>query len=873
VDDRRAGSPLSGGPPSLAVTDATPRTRLQWFQDLAGNALREGQCALAAGDLARARSWLEHAHRIAPADVTATLALAVLLLRAGEPGRVAGLLDPIAAEADQREIWLFLVAAGTAIGATDAAAAALVRALSGHVLADAEGFRTLAGAVARAAAAPGWCGVDADLLVVAEPCGGKVSRLRFNGAAWRGPRQAPGTPSLAVTLDGCHLLGSPIDLARIRRVEAVVRVDGGGLSGWAWMPGNPDTDPVLTVRGSGAGPAFSIRADGLGATATQALARPRDFHIPAADLAGLSGMLHVTGADGRDVAGSPLDPGAEARGAAAVARAVARLFPAFGPPAPQPGDAALAVVGVQADLRGPPADAPAWPDRHVAVVVPVHDAPRMTLDCLDSVFATVPAGTGVIVVDDASRDPGLVAALDGMAASGRIRLLRHAVNLGFPASANAGLRAAMAEGGDAVLLNSDTLVTPGWLDGLRACVHAGGDIGTATPLSNNGSILSYPDPDRLGSVPDAAAANRLARLAARADAAAGIDIPTAVGFCMYVRRECLQAVGVFRTDLFAQGYGEENDFCLRARHLGWRSVAATGVFVAHLGGRSFGLSTSRLIERNLDVIERLHPGYGALIDAHHAADPLAGARRRLDIARWEASFARPRRGAVADAGPVVLITHDNGGGVERVVRRRCADLAAEGRRAIVLRPVPARSGPKGTVPGQCVVGDGADGGFPNLRFAVPRELDVLARLLGRSRPTSLEVHHLMEHEHALLRLGRLLDVPVDMHLHDYAAFCPRVTLLNPARQYCGEPADPAVCDACVADGGRAAGDDLPVAALRARSAAALRRRAAWWCRPPMPHRGCAAIFPRSARWCAGWRTTSRSRRRRRCVSVRSGVSA
>ena len=83
------------------------------------------------------------------------------------------------------------------------------------------------------------------------------------------------------------------------------------------------------------------------------------------------------------------------------------------------------------------------------------------------------------------------------------------------------------------------------------------------------------------------------------------------------------------------------------------------------------------------------------------------------------------------------------------------------------------------------------------------------------------MHHLIGHEHALLRLGRLLDVPVDMHLHDYAAFCPRVTLLNPARQYCGEPADPAVCDACVADGGRAAGDDLPVAALRARSAADL----------------------------------------------------
>ena len=57
---------------------------------------------------------------------------------------------------------------------------------------------------------------------------------------------------------------------------------------------------------------------------------------------------------------------------------------------------------------------------------------------------------------------------------------------------------------------------------------------------------------------------------------------------MYIRRECLDAAGLFRADVFAQGYGEENDFCLRARHLGWRHVAVPGVFVAHLGGRSFG---------------------------------------------------------------------------------------------------------------------------------------------------------------------------------------------------------------------------------------------------------------------------------------------
>ena len=43
-----------------------------------------------------------------------------------------------------------------------------------------------------------------------------------------------------------------------------------------------------------------------------------------------------------------------------------------------------------------------------------------------------------------------------------------------------------------------------------------------------------------------------------------VGIPTAVGFCMYIRRECLKEVGEFRAEVFGKGYGEENDFCLRA---------------------------------------------------------------------------------------------------------------------------------------------------------------------------------------------------------------------------------------------------------------------------------------------------------------------
>ncbi len=117
-------------------------------------------------------------------------------------------------------------------------------------------------------------------------------------------------------------------------------------------------------------------------------------------------------------------------------------------------------------------------------------------------------------------------------------------------------------------------------------------------------------------MPDLRETGRLAALARRANGGAVVDIPVGVGFCMYIRRDCLDAVGLLRADVFAQGYGEENDFCLRARHLGWRHVAAPGVFVAHVGGQSFGAAASHLRARNSVLLERMHPGYAGLIQRH-----------------------------------------------------------------------------------------------------------------------------------------------------------------------------------------------------------------------------------------------------------------
>jgi GT2 family glycosyltransferase/glycosyltransferase involved in cell wall biosynthesis len=810
------------------------RTQAEWYAEFAYAAWQSSQAAASSGRLDEARRWLERARRLAPVDVTVRISLGVVLLRAGEPHAAATMFDEVARAHDLSEVWLGLAAARAETRDWPAAAAALSAALSHHVLSASTSIAPLATRIAREAGAAGWCCVHG---------GGRIelwlaSRGRARCVASLDGRTLAACPSvmpptghhLALTRDGRPLLGSPISLDHLRRSEGFVEAVAGGLRGWAWHPGDSDRDPVLLVTPARGGRTLRVVAADRDIDSQEPMGRPRRFELPAAALASRPGMLHVIGLDGRPLAGSPLDPAAETRAGMNVARTIAAAWPA----AARRGakrDISLdaASLAVPAALRGPPATACLEPQRPIAVIVPVYRDRSLTLACLKSVRDTMPPGTGLIVVDDATPERELAASLDELAAQGTIHLIRQAANRGFPGAANAGLRAAAAlpTRPDMLLLNSDAMLTAGALDALRRVVHAAPDIGTATPLSNDATILSYPTSSGGNPAPDAAARARLARLAARANAGEAVEIPTAIGFCMYIRRECLNAVGLFREDVFAQGYGEENDFCVRARQLGWRHVAAPGVFVAHEGGRSFaaagfGGARAALMARNLATLERLHPGYHALIAAHQRSDPLAPARRRLDMARWSAARSPGRaRGAAA----AILITHDSGGGVERVVGERCAALRAEGLRPIVLRsvrdPDAASDATRLYLPGLCEVGAGVARDFPNLRFSLPAELGLLARLLRPDRAAFIEAHHLLGHDHTILELAGRLGVPLDIHVHDYGWFCPRISLLGVERRYCGEPANPAICEACIADIGRNDEQDIPVVSLRARSAVEL----------------------------------------------------
>ncbi|MBK6744375.1 MAG: glycosyltransferase [Hydrogenophilales bacterium] len=313
-----------------------------------------------------------------------------------------------------------------------------------------------------------------------------------------------------------------------------------------------------------------------------------------------------------------------------------------------------------------------------------------TRRCIESALAAgQQTGFELIVIDDASPEPELRAWLDELRGRHGVTLLKNMENLGFVASANRGM--ALHPDRDVVLLNSDTEPANDWLDRLRRCAHAEKAIGTVTPFSNNATLCSFPWLCRDNAMPDGIALAELDACFSATHAGQFLDIPTAVGFCMYIKRACLEQVGLFDMQHFSRGYGEENDFSRRAAARGWRNVLCCDTFVYHQGGASFGEERHALMRSGAAALLALHPDYDALIQAHLHADPAAPYRRAVQsrlaiLRRTKALATRPGISSGADEGIAQLhVLHDLGGGIAHW----CRDFidADSDRVNLVLKPV------------------------------------------------------------------------------------------------------------------------------------------------------------------------------------------
>lgn len=586
------------------------------------------------------------------------------------------------------------------------------------------------------------------------------------------------------------ILGGYFEITHFLKTEGFVTSDPDGLSGWARYPSSPERGVKLIVS-----PHDHTQKPVILFTSILKFFSPENisgetlrhtFFIKQEKLEHKGTQFSICSEHGTPLYGSPLSLNPFADIARAYAENVALRFPAKYM-TPQTFHSRAFYKRTDKIRKLVP----------VLIVIPVYDGFEATKTCIDLCMQHKPIHARIIIINDASPNIKIVEYLSTIENKPDVFIVQNEENLGFPKSVNKGIRHRMAHE-DVVLLNSDTLVCRNWVAQLQKATYAQTDIGTATPLSNNATIFSYPSATEVNPVPDARTCQEISAIMEKIWQGQTVDVPTAHGFCMYIKSACLDQTGLLRDDLFAQGYGEENDFCRRATALGWRHVACLGTFVGHAESQSFSPVKSDLIARNLTILNGHHPGYDQLIIRWQSRDPLASYRKQLDLARL--------RRNTPNLKSVILIMHDREGGILQHVWHRVSLYEQAGIFAFVLYPDIHRSGRL-----LWRLKSLRDKDYPNL--AIPRNMFAFKTLYKDLNCIKFEVHSYIgsgiENIYHLIRSG----LPYDVYIHDYSWFCPRITLVASHNHYCGEP-DLQTCLTCVRTLGSKTGDPTPLQKLR-----------------------------------------------------------
>jgi GT2 family glycosyltransferase len=219
-----------------------------------------------------------------------------------------------------------------------------------------------------------------------------------------------------------------------------------------------------------------------------------------------------------------------------------------------------------------------------AIVIVSYNSSVVLPGCLD----TVPAGTVVIVVDNASEDGSA-----DLAAARGARVIRNTANRGFTVACNQG--AAAAAPADVLFLNPDARLEPGAMERLAAALAAFPEAGAAGPM-----------------LVDETGETRLRDGSALHDRPSGPPLPLPEGICCWplltgaalmVRRQAFEAVGGLDEAIFL--YHDDDDLSLRLRQAGWSLLVEPAARVFHEPARSSPPSFASIRAREAHALRSL----------------------------------------------------------------------------------------------------------------------------------------------------------------------------------------------------------------------------------------------------------------------------
>lgn len=437
-----------------------------------------------------------------------------------------------------------------------------------------------------------------------------------------------------------------------------------------------------------------------------------------------------------------------------------------------------------------------WPfiqhERTVSIIVPIYNAIDDVKKCIERLRKYTKSSIRIFLINDASSDPAIKKYLNESNKDERFIIIHNEKNLGFTKTVNKGIK--LAENDDIVLLNSDARVTPRWLEGMQRALATDSRIATVTPMSDRAGAFSAPNIGNENDLPLGVIEIKYALAFRRRARGLYPSVPTGNGFCMYIRRACMNEVGILDEEAFPRGYGEENDFCMRARSQGWRHVVDDRTYVFHDRSKSFAEEKNHLIEAGRKVIDERYPDYKKAITVFSRSPLLALARfsaKQAIADCLESEGIKPR---------ALFVVATKTGGTPQTNRDLMLALYESWEPWLLhcdsktLSLYKVHSDKNDTLMRQHELNEPIEP-LSHISYEYDR---VVATWLSDYDFDLVHIRHLAWHSLNLPKIAKFVGCRVVNSFHDFYAICPTVKLLDEKEKFCNGQCTTSIGD-CVID--------------------------------------------------------------------------
>lgn len=415
----------------------------------------------------------------------------------------------------------------------------------------------------------------------------------------------------------------------------------------------------------------------------------------------------------------------------------------------------------------------------VAIIVPVFNALKELKACINSVLDNTNNNYRLILINDCSSDAEVASFLNSLVGIGNIEIYHNEENKGFTFTVNKGIR--IAGSSDVVLLNSDTCVTPNWLTNLKLAAYSQDKSATATPFSNNAGVYSAPILGKENIIPIGYSLNNWARAITQKSKRIYAEAPTGHGFCMYIRRDCIDEIGGLDEKAFPKGYGEENDFCMRAISKGWKNIVADSVYIYHVRSASFGAAKAELLKKGRAVVDQRYPNYTSAVREFLKQNDLNKARE--NISEIETCLSRE---SVKIKPRVLYILATKTGGTPQTNQDLMQAVGSSFETFVLYSNAKKvdlfyfENGVYHELDSKIL--KKSINVFPHRS----EEYDeIVSQWMVQYAIELVHIRHMAWHSHGLVDMAKSLGLPVIFSLHDFYTVCPTVKLLDGDKKYCG----------------------------------------------------------------------------------------